>query len=194
VLEITLAEHERVRANGARFVVRDGQQLGPAGTIARASDPHQHAQRDAERRDVTRSRRRRRRSERPAAQPGEAVVSLHAQTDARAQNVFADPPPPAQLQAPTEQPRPTLLFFYSPTSGSSRRVEAFLAQVLQRRRNHETFTIRRIDYDANAGLAGRLGVRQPPAIVVVEAKRLRARLERPRGCTDIHATLAPWLK
>ena len=100
----------------------------------------------------------------------------------------------AQLQAPTEQARPTLLFFCSPTCGSSRRVEGFLAQVLQRRRNHETFIIRRIDYDANAGLAARLGVKQPPAIVVVEAKRLRARLDRPRGCADINATLAPWLK
>lgn len=121
-------------------------------------------------------------------------MSPHALTDARAPRAFADPPLPVQLQAPTEQARPTLLFFYSPTSGRSRRVEGFLAQVLQRRRNHETFTIRRIDHDANAGLAARLGVKQPPAIVVVEAKRLRARLERPRGCADINATLAPWLK
>jgi thioredoxin-like negative regulator of GroEL len=101
---------------------------------------------------------------------------------------------PAPQHASTQETKPTLLFFYSATSGSSRRAEGFLAQVLQRRRNHETFTVRRIDCDEHAELASRLGVDQPPAIVVVEAKRVRARLERPRGCADISATLAPWLK
>jgi hypothetical protein len=38
----------------------------------------------------------------------------------------------------TGRSNPGLLFFHSPTEGSSRRVEGFLAQVLQRRRNHET--------------------------------------------------------
>ena len=106
----------------------------------------------------------------------------------------ADAPRPAPAQLANAQSRPTLLFFYSPTSGSSRRAEGFLAQVLQRRRNHETFTIRRVDYDANDDLAARLGVEQAPAIVVVEAKRIRARLERPRGCVEITTLLAPWLK
>lgn len=60
-LEITPAEYERVRAHGARFVIRAGHQLpelervvernrrflvvekiGAAGTLARASDPRQH--------------------------------------------------------------------------------------------------------------------------------------------------------
>ena len=100
----------------------------------------------------------------------------------------------APQRGSTERVKPTLLFFYSPTSGSSRRTEGFLAQVLQRRRNHETFAVRRIDCEEHAELAARLGVDQPPAIVVVEAKRVRARLERPRGCADINATLAPWLK
>jgi thioredoxin-like negative regulator of GroEL len=90
--------------------------------------------------------------------------------------------------------KPRLLFFYSTTSGGSRRAEGFLAQVLQRRRNHETFTLRRVEYEEHVDLAARLGVEQPPAIVVVEAKRVRARLERPRGCVDIKAALAPWLK
>jgi hypothetical protein len=38
-------------------------------------------------------------------------------------------------------PRPQLLFVYSRTSGSSRRAEGFLAQVLQRRRNHNSFRL-----------------------------------------------------
>jgi hypothetical protein len=35
--------------------------------------------------------------------------------------------------------RPRLVFFHSRVSGRSRRVEGYLAQVLQRRRNHTTF-------------------------------------------------------
>lgn len=122
-------------------------------------------------------------------------MSAHAQTGDRVPATIAEPPPRRrQRQEATEQPRPTLLFFYSPTCGSSRKAEGFLAQVLQRRRNHETFTIRRIDFQAHTALAARLGVEQPPAIVVIEANRSRARLERPRGCAAIRATLAPWLK
>lgn len=90
--------------------------------------------------------------------------------------------------------RPQLLFFCSDTSGQSRRVEGFLAQVLQRRRNHDTFRIRRIDYLARPDLARRCGVEQPPALVVVEAKRVQVRLEQPRGCIDIEKALAPWLR
>ena len=90
--------------------------------------------------------------------------------------------------------KPTLLFFYSPTSGRSRRAEAFLAQVLQRRRNHDTFSLVRIEYESRPDLAVRCGVEEAPALVVVEAKHVRARLEHPRGCTEIHSLLAPWLK
>ena len=35
--------------------------------------------------------------------------------------------------------KPGLVFFHSQRSGRSRRVEGYLAQVLQRRRNHATF-------------------------------------------------------
>lgn len=90
--------------------------------------------------------------------------------------------------------RPTLVFLYSPTSGGSRRAEGFLAQVLQRRRNHETFTLRRVNYEEQPDLAARLGVESAPAIVVIEEKRVRARLERPRGCAELTVALAPWLK
>jgi thioredoxin-like negative regulator of GroEL len=90
--------------------------------------------------------------------------------------------------------RPTLVFVHSPTSGASRRAEGFLAQVLQRRRNHDTFTLRRVNYEERPDLAARLGVKGVPAIVVIEAKRVRARIERPRGCVELTTLLAPWLK
>ncbi|HEY8028551.1 MAG TPA: thioredoxin family protein [Gaiellaceae bacterium] len=90
--------------------------------------------------------------------------------------------------------KPILLFFYSPTSGGSRRAEGFLAQVLQRRRNHDTFTLHRIDCEARHDLVTRCGIEHTPAIVVVEGRRVRAKLEQPRGCRDIQELLAPWLK
>jgi thioredoxin-like negative regulator of GroEL len=89
--------------------------------------------------------------------------------------------------------RPQLLFFHSPTSGSSRRTEGFLAQVLQRRRNHQAFQLRRIDADQHPQLVERFKVDAIPALVVVENKRVRARLDSPRGCAEISQTLAPWL-
>ena len=99
---------------------------------------------------------------------------------------------PARNGQAAQQPR--LLFFYSPTSGESRRTEGFLAQVLQRRRNHDTFTLIRVEYEAHVELAARCGIERPPAIAVVEDKRVRARLEQPRGCGAIQSVLSPWLK
>jgi thioredoxin-like negative regulator of GroEL len=90
--------------------------------------------------------------------------------------------------------KPTLVFFYSATSGASRRAEGFLAQVLQRRRNHDTFSVQRVAYEERPDLAARLRVESAPAILVIEARRVRARLEQPRGCAELAAALAPWLK
>jgi thioredoxin-like negative regulator of GroEL len=89
--------------------------------------------------------------------------------------------------------RPVLLYFHSPVSGNCRRVEGFLAQVLQRRRNHETFTLYRVDDRERPDLLSRFGVDSIPTLVVVEKKAVRARLEQPRGCRDIEDFLAPWL-
>jgi thiol-disulfide isomerase/thioredoxin len=96
--------------------------------------------------------------------------------------------------AATAQQQPSLVFFYSPVSGSCRRVEGFLAQVLQRRRNHGTFKLYRVDEQERPDLVERFGVATMPTLVVVEDKVVRARLERPRGCREIESFLAPWLK
>jgi thioredoxin-like negative regulator of GroEL len=90
--------------------------------------------------------------------------------------------------------QPQLLFFYSGSSGPSRRAEGFLAQVLQRRRNHDTFRIRRIDVEQRLDLAQRCGIDAAPAFIVLEENKVRARLQQPRGCADIRETLAPWLR
>jgi thioredoxin-like negative regulator of GroEL len=93
----------------------------------------------------------------------------------------------------TQAAKPRLLFFYTPTDGQARRAEGFLAQVLQRRKNHDTFVVHRLDVGEQAELAERLKVDVTPALVVVDGKRVQARLERPKGCADIQALLGPWL-
>ena len=78
-------------------------------------------------------------------------------------------------------------------SGNCRRVEGFLAQVLQRRRNHATFKLYRVAKEDRPELVERFGITEFPTLVVVEGKKVRARLARPRGCRDIERFLAPWL-
>lgn len=90
--------------------------------------------------------------------------------------------------------RPRLVFFYGRNSGRSRRVEGYLSQVLQRRRNHESFELSHVDIDEHAALAERFRIGEVPTIVVVQGKRVQARLEAPRGCRDIERLLAPWLR
>ena len=55
----------------------------------------------------------------------------------------------------TEAAKPGLVFFHSGVSGRCRRVEGFLAQVLQRRRNHETFTLYRVAREGRPDLVER---------------------------------------
>ena len=98
------------------------------------------------------------------------------------------------VKTATTTAKPSLVFFHSGHSGPSRRVEGFLAQVLQRRRNHETFKLYRVEENARPDLLERFAVETLPTLVVVEDKVVRARLERPRGCRDIEQFLSPWLR
>jgi thioredoxin-like negative regulator of GroEL len=90
--------------------------------------------------------------------------------------------------------KPGLVFFYSSRSGSCRRVEGFLAQVLQRRRNHGTFKLYRVAQEDRPDLVQRFAIDITPTLVVVEGKRVRGRLAKPRGCREIERFLAPWLQ
>ena len=95
--------------------------------------------------------------------------------------------------ARTPATQPLLVFFTSPVSGLCRRVEGFLAQVLQRRRNHGTFRVVFVDGGERPDLVARFEVAELPTLVVVEGNAVRARLEQPRGCREIERVLAPWL-
>jgi thioredoxin-like negative regulator of GroEL len=90
--------------------------------------------------------------------------------------------------------QPGLVYFYSARSGACRRAEGFLAQVLQRRRNHGTFRLYRVEQEAHPEIVERFRVEDVPTLVVVESQTVQARLERPRGCREIERFLAPWLQ
>jgi thioredoxin-like negative regulator of GroEL len=101
----------------------------------------------------------------------------------------------ARIDAPIPAAdRPRLVFFYSPLSGRCRRVEGFVAQVLQRRRNHATFDVTRVSVDDRPDLARKFRVCEVPTICVVENRRLELRIVSPRGCRDLERQLEPWLR
>ena len=102
------------------------------------------------------------------------------------------PKPTASTNGAVAKPR--LVFFHSTRSGPSRRVEGFLAQVLQRRGNHHTFQLYRVATDERPDLAARFAVENVPELIVVDGKNIRARLATPRGCEEIEHFLAPWLR
>ncbi len=91
------------------------------------------------------------------------------------------------------QTKPGLVFFHSSVSGKCRRIEGYIAQVLQRRRNHETFKYYSVAEERRPDLLEKFGVTLTPTLIVVEGRAVRGRLEEPRGCRDIERFLAPWL-
>jgi thioredoxin-like negative regulator of GroEL len=99
---------------------------------------------------------------------------------------------PASATAQAERPR--LVFFYSRTSGLCRRVEGYLAQILQRHHNHDTFAVIRVAIEDHHGLVELFGIDEVPTIVVVEGRRIRARVDSPRGRPAIEQALSPWLR
>jgi len=100
------------------------------------------------------------------------------------------------LEAPREQAvadPPKLVFFHSPHSGRCRRVEGFLAQVLQRRQNHDSFKLLRASVDERPDLVECFRIEEVPTFVVVEGRKLVKRIPAPRGCRQLEESLSPWL-
>ena len=92
-----------------------------------------------------------------------------------------------------QRSQPKLVVFYSARSGKSRRVDGYLSQVLQRRQNHETFRLIRVDTEKRPDLAARFKINELPTLVVIDGNRVHARLSEPRGCKAITELLRPWL-
>jgi thioredoxin-like negative regulator of GroEL len=103
-------------------------------------------------------------------------------------------PEPERIPAFASEERPQLIFFHSPQSGRCRRVDGFIAQVLQRRRNHDTFDIVRVAVDSYPELAEKFGVERLRTLCVVEEQKLTRRIVAPHGCREIERELEPWLR
>ena len=102
---------------------------------------------------------------------------------------------PAQLALPAAHlARPKLVVFFSARSGRCRRIDSFLAQVLQRRHNHETFDLIRVCVDEDKDTAARFNIDQVPTILVIENRRVQTRITNPPGIPEIEQPLAPWLR
>ena len=107
---------------------------------------------------------------------------------------MASVPQPHSQSDTSPQQRPWLVFFYSPLSGRCRRVEGFIAQVLQRRQNHETFEFVGVSIDQRPDLAEKFRVEEVPTICVVVGRKLRRTIAAPRGCRELEQELEPWLR
>ena len=89
---------------------------------------------------------------------------------------------------------PLLIFFTSEKDGRCRRTEGFLAQVLQRRHNHDTFSMRTVAQERRPDLLERFRIDKTPTLLVVDEQVVRGRLVSPQGCEEIQTFLAPWLR
>lgn len=90
--------------------------------------------------------------------------------------------------------RPRLVFFTSMVSGPCRRIEGYLAQVLQRGRNHQTFQVTSVAREQRPDLVEKFQIVTMPTLVVIEDRKVRGRLEGAFGCSEIESFLAPWLQ
>jgi thioredoxin-like negative regulator of GroEL len=93
-----------------------------------------------------------------------------------------------------QEAKPGLIFFTSNTSGKCRRIEGYLAQVLQRRRNHDTFKYYAVAQEKRPDLLAKFRIELTPTLVVLEGTHVSAKLEQPRSGKEIERFLAPWLQ
>jgi hypothetical protein len=128
---------------------------------------------------------------RRAAELREEAEALRAQATVQLTRTQRVSRHPAREPADT---RPRLIFFYGERSGGSRRAEGFLAQVLQRRHNHDSFNLVRVSVERHPELVERFAITQVPTLVVVADRRVEARIEAPKGRQAIEEALAPWLR
>jgi hypothetical protein len=73
-------------------------------------------------------------------------------------------------------------------------VEGFIAQVLQRRRNHDSFDLVRVSIERRPDLAQKFRIEQVPTICVVHERKLQRTIVAPRGCRELEQGLEPWLR
>lgn len=87
-----------------------------------------------------------------------------------------------------------LVFFYLPTSGHCRRIEARLAQTLQLRKNRSRFEVVRVNVEERPDLAERFRIDVVPTLLVIEGHRVARRIVSPDTARDLARALDPWLQ
>lgn len=106
-------------------------------------------------------------------------------------------PNPTRSQSPTtartRTKAPLLLLFAEYTCGQSRRLDGFVAHVLQRRHNHGSFRYRIILKEQRPDLFERFHVDESPTLVVVDDGAVQARLVGYHRPGAVEELLAPWL-
>src|SRR2546426_10936812 len=99
------------------------------------------------------------------------------------------PAPPAPKRGIAQ---PLLVFFTSTTNGQCRRAEGYLAQVLQRRRNHQTFKVRTVAREERPDLLERFRADPPPPRPVIAQRAGRGKPADPRGGAGARPSSRPW--
>jgi len=90
--------------------------------------------------------------------------------------------------------KPGLVYFHSSRSGKCRRIEGYIAQVLQHRRNHDTFKYYSVAREERPDLLEKFAIALTPTLLVLERRVIAARLELPSGSKEIARFLSPWLR
>lgn len=88
---------------------------------------------------------------------------------------------------------PLLLLFGEYTSGQSRRMDGFVAHVLQRRHNHGSFRYRILLREQRPDLFERFHITEVPTLLVVHDGAVQARLSGYQRPCAVEELLAPWL-
>jgi len=94
----------------------------------------------------------------------------------------------AQIQTQT----PLLLFFYSPTSGPSRRLDGLVSCLYVRERSR--LRLQKIDVNERRDVAERLRVTTVPTLMLVKDSRIVAQLEGKVTGQQIRDTVLPHLQ
>ena len=93
----------------------------------------------------------------------------------------------------TRTAAPLLLLFGEYTSGQSRRMDGFVAHVLQRRHNHGSFRYRIVLREQRPDLFERFHVDAAPTLIVIDEGAVKARLVGYHRPGAVEELLAPWL-
>jgi thioredoxin-like negative regulator of GroEL len=87
----------------------------------------------------------------------------------------APAPPTGGTQRDAARPRALLVFFYSPRSGPSRRMDGLVSWLFVRERKR--LRVRMVNVDVCVRTAERYGITQVPTLVLIKGREIVARLE-----------------